>query len=76
MDNVKVASVNLAKALIAKESTRKAVAEKLGISESYLCRLLNGERIASMGLCKKIKKVYPDLEALCLVIQIRKVDLT
>jgi transcriptional regulator with XRE-family HTH domain len=75
MDNLKEASINLAKALVAKEKTRKELVDKLGISESYLSRLLNGERIASIGLCKKVKKVYPDLDALCLVIQIRKVNL-
>jgi len=70
------ASVRLAQALIAKEPTRKALMDKLGISRSYLSLLRSGHRIASLELCKKIKKVYPDLEVLCLAIQIKKVDLS
>ncbi len=75
MERIKEASVNLAKALVSKESSRKAVADKLSISVSYLSLLENGYRIVSINLCKKIKMIYPDLEALCLAIQIKKVDL-
>lgn len=74
MNKLQDASVTLAKALASKEDTREALALKLGISVSYISKLLSGNRIASMELCKKIKQVYPDLEALCLVVQMRKID--
>jgi DNA-binding Xre family transcriptional regulator len=69
------ASVRLAQALIAKEPTRKALMEKLGISRSYLSLLRSGHRIASLELCKKIQRVYPELTPLCIAIQMKKLDL-
>jgi hypothetical protein len=69
------ASARLAQALIAKEPTRKALMDKLGISRSYLSLLRSGHRIASLELCKRIQKVYPDLTPLCIAIQIKKIDL-
>jgi transcriptional regulator with XRE-family HTH domain len=69
------ASMSLAKALMDKEPTRKALMDKLGISRSYLSLLRSGHRIASLELCKRIQKVYPDLTPLCIAIQIKKIDL-
>ena len=69
------ASVRLAQALIAKEPTRKALMEKLGISRSYLSLLRSGHRIASLGLCKKIQGIYPELTPLCIAVQVKKLDL-
>jgi transcriptional regulator with XRE-family HTH domain len=74
-DDVKQLSIKLIQALLTKESTRKVMLEKLEIDRSYLSRLLRGERIASLKLCRKIAQVYPDLTAMCMAVQYRKVDL-
>jgi transcriptional regulator with XRE-family HTH domain len=71
-EDLKQLSINLIKALLTKERTHKELQEKLGISRSYLFRMASGKRIVSLNLCRTIARVYPDLDAMCTAIQLRK----
>ena len=64
-------------ALLRKEPDRNTLCHKLDISNSYLSKLISGERVAGKNLINRIAILYPDLKNLCRAVQLSKfVDIT
>jgi hypothetical protein len=67
-----VETIKLFKALLANYPSQRALSEKSHFSESYICLLKRGRRIASKSFCDWVKAEHPELQPLCAAVRLSK----